>query len=187
MSSGEQEELRLADALEQGTYLLSVERNATAAELRRLHDVEVEAQRTERNRDMWKAQCHSQASELANLRARLDRAIKAAEEHFGEDAIRYKLSLFKNGRASNYFPQEFDGKWFALQRADNDAHVGLCDRINQLVAEREADRETMDDALNALVAVRAAVPDLHEYGNLAGNTLGSRVDAAISSLKARTQ
>lgn len=36
MSSGEQEALRLADALEQGTYLLSVERNATAAELRRL-------------------------------------------------------------------------------------------------------------------------------------------------------
>jgi len=29
---------RLADALEQGTYLLSVERNNTAAELRRLHD-----------------------------------------------------------------------------------------------------------------------------------------------------
>lgn len=37
MSSGEQEALRLAEALEQGTYLLSVERNATAAELRRLH------------------------------------------------------------------------------------------------------------------------------------------------------
>lgn len=59
--------------------------------------------------------------------------------------------------------------------------------IRRLVAEREAGREAMDDALNALVAVRAAVPDLHEYGNLAGNTLGSRVDAAISSLKARTQ
>lgn len=30
------EALRLADALEQGTYLLSIERDATAAELRRL-------------------------------------------------------------------------------------------------------------------------------------------------------
>lgn len=59
--------------------------------------------------------------------------------------------------------------------------------IRRLVSDREADRAAMDDALNALVAVRAAVPDLHEYGNLAGNTLGSRVDAAISSLKARTQ
>jgi hypothetical protein len=31
------EALRLADKLERGTYLLSVERNNTAAELRRLH------------------------------------------------------------------------------------------------------------------------------------------------------
>lgn len=34
------EALRLADALECGTYLLSVERDITAAELRRLHEVE---------------------------------------------------------------------------------------------------------------------------------------------------
>lgn len=36
MSEKQPEALRLADALEQGTYLLSVERDATAAELRRL-------------------------------------------------------------------------------------------------------------------------------------------------------
>lgn len=34
------EALRLANALEDGTYLLSVERDATAAEMRRLHIVE---------------------------------------------------------------------------------------------------------------------------------------------------
>lgn len=36
------EALRLADALEDGSYLLSVERDATAAELRRLHAIEAE-------------------------------------------------------------------------------------------------------------------------------------------------
>lgn len=36
MSEKQTEAQRLADALEQGTYLLSVERDATASELRRL-------------------------------------------------------------------------------------------------------------------------------------------------------
>ena len=35
--SAQPEALRLADALEHGTHLLAVERDATAAELRRLH------------------------------------------------------------------------------------------------------------------------------------------------------
>lgn len=39
MSDKQPEALRLADALEFGTYLLSVERGTTAAELRRLHEV----------------------------------------------------------------------------------------------------------------------------------------------------
>ena len=38
--SDKPEALRLADALEQGKFLLSVERDATAAELRRLHGIE---------------------------------------------------------------------------------------------------------------------------------------------------
>jgi hypothetical protein len=37
MNDNQPEALRLAHALEQGKYLLSVERDATAAELRRLH------------------------------------------------------------------------------------------------------------------------------------------------------
>lgn len=136
--------------------------------------------------------------EVDNLRARLDRAITAAEEHFGEDAIRYKLSLFKNGRASNYFPQEFDGKWFAFQRADNDAHVGLCDRINQLVAEREADLAAMREALEALEeSVDLVRSDYMQDWRHGLPTRKAQLDgmkeqveaheAAISSLKARTQ
>ena len=38
----EPEALRLADALDRGTYLLSRERQSTAAELRRLHEVNAE-------------------------------------------------------------------------------------------------------------------------------------------------
>lgn len=37
MTTEQPEALRIADALQDGTYLLSVERDATAAELRRLH------------------------------------------------------------------------------------------------------------------------------------------------------
>lgn len=64
--------------------------------------------------------------------ARINRAVAAAEEVFGQDAIRYKLSLFKNGRARNYFPEHMDGGWFAFQRAEDDAHIGLCDEIVRL-------------------------------------------------------
>lgn len=76
-------------------------------------------------------------AERDTYRARLDRAIAAAEEHFGEDAIRYKLSLFKNGRDQNIFPDSMDGRWVALQRADNDAHIGLSLRVAEAEAERD--------------------------------------------------
>jgi hypothetical protein len=42
MNVQQPEALRLADALEQGTYLLSAERESTASELRRLHSVNAE-------------------------------------------------------------------------------------------------------------------------------------------------
>ena len=73
--------------------------------------------------------------------ARIDRAVKAAEEVFGIDAIRYKLSLFKNGRARNYFPEHMDGGWFAFQRAEDDAHVGLCHEIVRLRTALAARKE----------------------------------------------
>ena len=164
MSSGEPDALRLAKGLRDGTLLLS-ERDEAAEWLERLH-AEREADRRE----------------LENLRGRLDRAIKAAEEHFGEDAIRYKLSLFKNGRASNYFPQEFDGRWFAFQRADNDAHVGLCDRINQLESEREADRALMREAHQALDLMNLL---FREELKATDHSKVEWVDDAISKLRAR--
>lgn len=83
-------------------------------------------------------------AERDNIRSRLDRAIRAAEEHFGEEAIRYKLSLFANGRARNVFPQRVDGHWFALQRADNDAHMGLSLRCLEAEAERDNLRHELD-------------------------------------------
>ena len=42
MTTEQPEALRIADALQDGTYLLSVERDATAAELRRLHAANVD-------------------------------------------------------------------------------------------------------------------------------------------------
>lgn len=42
MNDKQPEALRLADALENGTYLLSVERERTAIELRRLYEVNAE-------------------------------------------------------------------------------------------------------------------------------------------------
>jgi hypothetical protein len=42
MSAQQPEAVRLADALEQGTYLLSAERESTASELRRLQSVNVD-------------------------------------------------------------------------------------------------------------------------------------------------
>jgi hypothetical protein len=109
---------RLANWLENDMPPLSADvLQQAAAELRRLAVVEAERDR---------------------LLARLDRAISAAEEHFGEDAVRYKLSLFANGRARNIFPARVDGRWFALQPADNDAHVGLALRCAEAEQERDA-------------------------------------------------
>lgn len=68
----------------------------------------------------------------------------------------------------------------------NPAVVGsLLAELRRLHAAREADREATEEALNALIAVRDAIPDLHSYRNFAGNTLGSRVDAAIKALEQR--
>lgn len=69
-----------------------------------------------------------------------DRVLKSAQEVFGEDCIRYKLSLFKNGRARNYFPANIDGHWFALQRAEDDAHMGLVAMVEALRAELAANQ-----------------------------------------------
>jgi len=105
--------------------------------LLRTLSAELAAARSENGTAGYAAKIEYLIAERDSLRARLDRAFGAAQEHFGEDCIRYKLSLFKNGRAMNVFPAEMDGKWYALQRADNDAHIGLCDTIASLRAEVE--------------------------------------------------
>lgn len=73
----------------------------------------------------------------------------------------------------------------ALAYCDNHVASRAAAELRRIDAAREADRKVMEEALNALIAMRDAIPDLHSYGNLAGNTLGSRVDAAIKALEQR--
>lgn len=112
----------------------------SAAELRRLAGVEAEHQRREamfkEGIDAVTAVGVQAAAERDALRARLDRAINAAVEHFGENAIRYKFTLTKSGKVMQEFPRHMDGHWYALQRADDDAHVGLSLRCVEAEAER---------------------------------------------------
>jgi len=90
--------------------------------------------------------------ERDNLRARMDRAVKAAEEHFGEDAIRYKFSLNKRGWLMTTFPQHMDGNWYALQRADDDAHIGLALRCKEAETEVQALRRAVEQAQDLMHA-----------------------------------
>lgn len=76
MSSAD-EALRLADALEQGTFLLSAEREATAAELRRLHA-------SNKKLHAWH-QSAWQRGHAAGLNG-LNEAMRQAEAHRRSDA-----------------------------------------------------------------------------------------------------
>ena len=123
MSTTEQKALELADRLADNAEIDAAEGGnpdviklelVAAAELRRL------------------------SAENEALRFRLDGAVKAAEEVFGQKAIRYKFSLDEDGRPYASFPPEMDGRWFALQPAEDDAHIGLCDELVRLRAQMEA-------------------------------------------------
>lgn len=146
------ETLAIAEALESrldcSALVLKADVERAAAELRRLAAVEAERndylQRLN-NLHINAAECRA---ERDRLRARLDRAINAAVEHFGEDAIRYKFSLTKSGKVMQEFPRHMDGHWYALQRADDDAHVGLSLRC----AEAEAERDRLAAEVEALRA-----------------------------------
>lgn len=98
-------------------------------------------------------------AEHESMRARLDRATSAAADHFGEKATRYKLSLFENGRARNVFPPHMDGKWFAFQPAEDDAHIGLCDMIARLTAELADAQRSQAGALDLVSRIRWAIGD----------------------------
>jgi len=75
----------------------------------------------------------AETRELANLRDRWDRVIRAAEKVHGPEAMRFKLSLRKNGTASNCFPKWLDGRWVSFVFAENDAHIGYIARAVEMV------------------------------------------------------
>lgn len=62
--------------------------------------------------------------QLAEAHAWKARVIEAAEEAHGPSAIRFKLSLFQNGRARNHFPSHLDQRWVSFVYAEDDAHIG---------------------------------------------------------------
>lgn len=101
--------------------------------------------------------------EAERERAWHDRVLKSAQAIYGEDCVRYKLSLFKNGRARNHFPRDLDGHWFAFQRAENDGHMGLVamleaqkDEIERLSGMLEMVQMGRDDWLVAFRALQSA-------------------------------
>lgn len=83
-------------------------------------------------------QTDAEKRELANLRDRWDRVIRAAENVHGPDAMRFKLSLRKNGTASNCFPKWLDGRWVSFVYAENDAHIGYIARAVEMVNKTAA-------------------------------------------------
>lgn len=89
------EALRLAKALEQGKYLLSVERDATAAELRRLHQHEV-ALNTWLDKTSW-VQETARPSELGMHRADAIRTRMLKTEAQRDDLLEaLKLAVRQN-------------------------------------------------------------------------------------------
>jgi|GEM_PF-5846314 len=60
--------------------------------------------------------------------------IKAAEKVHGPAAFRFKLSLRKNGTATNVFPQWLDQRWVSFVYAEDDAHIGLHAKIEAQAA-----------------------------------------------------
>lgn len=97
--SDKPEALRLADALEQGKFLLSVERDATAAELRRLH-AEIEEWRTKAAAWLASPEAAQRLEgyrELGRLAEKAEtqrdelRAVLAAAETLSEQAEEYEF------------------------------------------------------------------------------------------------
>jgi hypothetical protein len=77
--SEQPEALRLADALDRGTYLLSRERNSTAAELRRLHEVSAELLEALKAYEAWADPTICRDAELRAIRIQIRAAIAKAE------------------------------------------------------------------------------------------------------------
>ena len=76
-------------------------------------------------------------AENAELKQRWDRVLKSAEEVHGPDALRFKLSLRKNGTATNCFPTWLDQRWVSFVFAEDDGHLGLHAQIEALKNDAE--------------------------------------------------
>lgn len=86
-----------------------------------------------------RAQLAEATRELESLKAWKARVVKAAEEVHGPDALRFKLSLKKNGTATNEFPQHLDQRWVSFVYAEDDAHVGtISQRVDALIEKAAA-------------------------------------------------
>lgn len=77
----------------------------------------------------------TEAPELVHLRERWNRVVKAAEHAHGPDAIRFKLSLRKNGTTTNIFPRWLDQRWVSFVFAEDDAHIGYIAKAIQATAQ----------------------------------------------------
>jgi hypothetical protein len=75
--------------------------------------------------------------------------IKSAEDAHGPAAFRFKLSLNKRGTASNEFPNWLDGRWVSFVYAEDDAHIGLHAKIEEL-------RDAVDKMTAEVEALRAS-------------------------------
>lgn len=128
MTDKQPEALRLAYALEQGTFLLSVERDATAAELRRLHQSEREGWRhaaeLEQERERLTNLCHDYLGELTAMRA-----VKQMQEQ----KVRFKCTVIDdqhpNGVPLEQWGNAAHRQWVGLTR--NEA----MEIINSLVGQ----------------------------------------------------
>ena len=91
------EALRLAKALEQGKYLLSVERDATAAELRRLYQLCMDQQGEIYALNM----ARSMEQKTATLVAAAEReaCAKVCEDDFGNGALNLADAIRARGQA----------------------------------------------------------------------------------------
>jgi hypothetical protein len=73
--------------------------------------------------------------ECERLKAWKARVIAAAEVAHGPDAVRFKLSLRRNGTATNEFPKHLDQRWVSFVYAEDDAHIGYIAKA--LAAQQE--------------------------------------------------
>jgi hypothetical protein len=89
---------------------------------------------------------------IKQLQQRWQHAVEHARDYTEADATRFKLSLRKNGTATNVFPKELDQRWVAFVAAEDDAHVARA----YLHREAEQRAEAAEALLRELLAAEEA-------------------------------